>query len=44
MFQVLISHGIEHLITELPLCLLILCLVINLDDVKVIVYLKETKR
>lgn len=39
----MISHGIEHLITELPLCFLILCLVINTDDIKGMVYHKETK-
>ena len=39
----MISQGIEHLITELPLCFLILCLVINTDDLKGMVYHKETR-
>lgn len=41
----MISHGIEHLITELLLCFLTLCLVINTDDLKGTVYhLEEEKR
>lgn len=39
----MISHGIEHLITELPLCFLILCLAINTADLKGMVYHKEIK-